>query len=171
MPIRRAGPFASSTDSFLNEPATPALFTEPVNCALDFSASTWPWRHYKRVITNNVTTQTYENGAVDVDESIGGIFSTQAVTTFYYQATEDAEMTVTYNFSASNDPGLSSNVSFDVFVDGSPELELSDSGQGSIGFDGSTSITLPEAVVPIRVVLSGFCSPSGGGNMEFSISA
>ena len=61
--ILRVGPFASSSDSFLNEqdPLIVGSFAGvdvyPVNCANHTSSSAWPWR-YNDVLSKTLTTHT-----------------------------------------------------------------------------------------------------------------
>ena len=51
--ILRAGPFASSSDRFLNEPDEPSPSILPVNCANDTSSSAWPWKYNEVKTTDN----------------------------------------------------------------------------------------------------------------------
>ena len=62
MAILRAGPFASSSDSFLNEPVTPSVSIVPVNCANDTSSSAWPWKYNDEVIKSLETHTGCETG-------------------------------------------------------------------------------------------------------------
>ena len=170
MAILRAGPFASSSDSFLDEPVTPSVSIVPVNCANDTSSSAWPWKYNDDVIkilethtgcetsgggenvpttsTSNTTTVSTETATGDF--SITSSASSNLITTmtttlsFYYQAAQSFQIKVTYNGLATGDGTLYQP---DV-------MKFSDSQNANnpiAGFpslSGSVTRTLPASVKP-----------------------
>ena len=70
MAILRAGPFASSSDSFLDEPTAATRSTLPVNCAKDTSSSSWPWKCYVLVDGSNDDLESYLSGFQSVSRTI-----------------------------------------------------------------------------------------------------
>ena len=164
MAILRAGPFASSTDSFLDEPVTPSRSTPlPVNCAMnDWVNDSWRAKKeilYFLVFGPDDETVTYEDGPT-LEASFaggGGEYFSAAVIEFMYQAAEDTTFTVTYAASGP-DP------QFNVSVGG--ENVSSDTGTSSIS--GTETITLPAAVVPAAVNVNITTNGDGSGTIEVS---
>jgi hypothetical protein len=159
MAIRRAGPFASSTDSFLDEPETPTIDTLPVNCAM----SDWvndSWRAAKRIVIDDffdpTNTVTYEEGPTleATFSNPGGANFGAAAIEFTYQAAEETSFTLTYS-ATGTDPIVS------VVIDNSGVF--SDTDPSSIS--GTETITLPATVVPLRVNANVFSESSGGGTV------
>ena len=167
--ILRAGPFASSSDSFLNEPSPFDSNINPVNCANDTSSSTWPWRYndvVNKVLTTHTgceftpngfepvtSTSTSSNGLLKTataDFSISDSASSNNVTrmtttlSFYYQAAQSFEIKVTYNGLATGDSTLY-QADFMGFAD-SQTAGVPISGFPSIS--GSVTRTLPASVKP-----------------------
>ena len=161
MAILRAGPFATSSSSFLDEPVTPTFSTLPVNCAKDTTSTDWPWRHYQ--VSTNVT-KSYENGLPSLtDSSSGGndeIINGSIY--FMYQAVEAFTMELSYTASASTAGGFfdTSEVSINVFVGGNFLFGESDSDTDASGqptsasISGTETINLPASVLPKIVRLS-----------------
>ena len=95
--ILRAGPFASSSDSFLNEqdPLIVGSFADvdvyPVNCANHTSSSAWSWR-YNDVLSRTLTTHT------GCESTPGGDSPTESSVI----SNSGLVKTTTGNFSASN---------------------------------------------------------------------
>ena len=187
MTILRAGPEASSSDSFLDNGT-------PVNCANDTSSLNWPWQ-YINTVTKVITTHTgcvsTPNGSVpDTEttttnnsnvETATGNFSISSSGTsnhattvdigfeFAYQATQSFDIKITYNGSASGGPEI---------IDSSSNIRFSDSetGGGASGFpslSGSVTRTLPASVVPASYSATldvsigiefpdDYCTPSSG---------
>ena len=187
MAILRAGPEASSSDSFLDNGT-------PVNCANDTSSLNWPWQ-YINTVTKVITTHTgcvsTPNGSVpDTEttttnnsnvETATGNFSISSSGTsnhattvdigfeFAYQATQSFDIKITYNGSASGGPEI---------IDSSSNIRFSDSetGGGASGFpslSGSVTRTLPASVVPASYSATldvsigiefpaDYCTPSSG---------
>ena len=174
--ILRAGPFASSSDSFLNEqdPLIVGSLADvdvyPVNCANHTSSSAWPWR-YNDVLSRTLTTHT------GCESTPGG----DSPTTSSVISNSGLVKTTTGNFSASNsatsnrgttiNTGLSfayqATQSFDIkityngsasasagqTIDPSSNIRFGDSETGGTanGFpslSGSITRTLPASVVP-----------------------
>jgi len=175
--ILRAGPFASSSYSFLNEqdPLIVGNFAEvsvyPVNCANYTSSSAWPWR-YNDVLNKSLTTHT---GCVSTPNGDSPVSSTSS-------SNSGSVKTATGGFSLSNsgtsnrgtsiNTGLSfayqATQSFDIKItydglasasagqriDSSSIILFSDSSSGSVidGFpslSGSVTRTLPASTVPV----------------------
>jgi len=164
MAILRAGPFASLTDSFLDESGDPPVRdTYPVNCALDFNSSTWQWRYLKLPKDNPIfSAGSYVDGAVNFSFTGGGSPSGF----FYYQATSDVDMVVSYDLSADTpdepgDPFVTLNVV--VYVDGVLDFFDVENSRGNVSISGNPTITLPATTVPKRVRISCFI---GGGNSD-----
>ena len=92
MAILRAGPFASTSNSFLNKPTSaPTTFdgaTLPVNCANSSGSSNWPWRYLK--ISDAASTSSYgtaSTGATQISESFSNASILEGETlAFAYQA-------------------------------------------------------------------------------------
>jgi hypothetical protein len=167
MAILRAGPFASSSDSFLNEPVNPSASIVPVNCANDTSSSAWPWGYVantSQVITNHTgweqtpsgespTNTTTEGSSEELETLTGSSFSKSlSVNTnleasvsvslrFTYQAFIDFDITVNYSGSVSS---------------GGPSIIVRDGGSSSDtgSFSETETITLPRAVKPASVSVS-----------------
>jgi len=174
--ILRAGPFASSSYSFLNEqdPLIVGNFAEvsvyPVNCANYTSSSAWPWR-YNDVLNKSLTTHT---GCVSTPGGDSPVTSTSS-------SNSGLVKTATGDFSLSNsgtsnrgttiNTGLSfayqATQSFDIKItynglasasgadiDTSSSIQFFDN-QGGIVIDGFPSLsgsvtsTLPASTVPV----------------------
>jgi hypothetical protein len=170
MAILRAGPFASSSDSFLDEPVTPSVSIVPVNCANDTSSSAWPWKYNDDVIkilethtgcetsgggenvpttsTSNTTTVSTETATGDF--SITSSASSNLITTmtttlsFYYQAAQSFQIKVTYNGLATGDTTLY-QPDFMGFID---IQSASGPIEGFPSLTGSVTRTLPASVKP-----------------------
>lgn len=185
--ILRAGPFASTSSSFLNEPNPFDGSIHPVNCANDISSSAWPWK-YNESISKTLTTHTgcesTPNGDVPVtststssvglvETATGNFTISDSVSSnkevrldislgFAYQATQSFDIKITYNISASGDSSLSQQGSTG-FLD-----SFLSSGSGPIeGFpsvSGSVTRTLPASVVPEFYSAQIFCD---GASIEF----
>jgi len=152
MKIRRAGPFASFSDSFADEPSSASSSYVPVNCAADLSSASWPWKRLdvEQIIDDSgtTTTRTYETGLPS--SSVSNIQGTNPVNPriaisshWKYQASQSFDLSFTYSAS-SDDTG---SCSASVTVDG---VEVfSDSDDPSIS--GSTTVTLAASVVPMAV--------------------
>ena len=164
MAILRAGPFAISTDSFLDEPVTPTQSSAlPVNCAMnDWVVDSW--RAKKRILyliglAPDDETVTYEDGPTLGASFVvkPGAFLSAAAIEFMYQAVEDTTFSVTYSASGT-DPQLS------VAVGGSNVF--TDSGTSSIS--GTETITLPAAIVPSAVNVNITTDSAGTGSISIA---
>ena len=164
MVILRAGPFASSLDSFLDEPVAPVGSELPVNCAKDTTSTNWPWRYYQ--ISTNVTAS-YETGLpslTDASINTGPIESVQGSFSFRYQAAEAFTMELSYSASGSTSGGFFdvSNAGILVTVGETIVFDDSDSdsdteGSGrptSASISGVETIDLPASVLPLLVLVS-----------------
>ena len=148
MPIKRAGPFASSTNSFLDEPETPDESVVPVNCNKHQSA-TWPWRAFVFLQGEGILEGLYKSGPVsetvenDLDTGIGII-----TVKFAYQATESWSFSGS-QYSTDTAQGSLTDV-ITVSIDG--DEVFSDEGQilnGSLD-----EVVFPSASVPKIVEIS-----------------
>ena len=156
--IWRAGPFATSADSFLDEPA-PGLFSAwPVNCAMnDWVLHSWRARKsiaYIMMFGPDNVTVTYEDGptlGASFVQNSGALVS-EAKIKFMYQAVEDTTFSVTYSASGTSPE-------FNVYVGDS--RVFTDLGNTSIS--GTETITLPATVVPseVSVAVSAFFGGTG----------
>lgn len=171
--ILRAGPFATSSDSFVDEPLVANSSTLPVNCANDTSSSTWPWKYsLSSSFSKNVHTGWEETSPDDYDAILSSSFdsnsSYQNATNnfsvartestnfsalvsigfrFYYQAVENFNITINYSGSiSSGTSGTSSGIAVsDIY--GVIANTSSDSASGS------HTATLPKSVVPSLYVV------------------
>tara|TARA_R110002153_G_scaffold108695_1_gene249287 strand:+ start:33 stop:530 length:498 start_codon:yes stop_codon:yes gene_type:complete len=164
MAILRAGPFASSTDSFLDEPVTPTASSAlPVNCAMnDWVVDSW--RAKKRILYfvffgPDDETITYEDGPTLGASFVEtpGAFLSAAVIEFMYQAAEDTTFTVTYSASGTDPEANVSVGGSNVFTD---------SGTSSIS--GTETITLPAAIVPAAVNVNITTDSAGTGSISIA---
>lgn len=186
--ILRAGPFASTSSSFLNEPNPFDGGIHPVNCANDISSPFWPWR-YNKSISKTLETHTgcesTPNGDVPVtststssvglvETATGNFTISDSVSSnkevrlnislgFAYQATQSFDIRITYYIFASGDSSLAQQGTMG-FLD-----SFLSSGSGPIeGFpnvNGSVTRTLPASVVPEFYSAEIFCN---GASIEFS---
>lgn len=163
MAILRAGPFASSSDSFLDSGT-------PVNCANDTSSSAWPWKYNDGVTkslethtgcetggggetipttststTTDVSTET-ATGDFSITSSASSNLITKMTTTlsFYYQAAQSFQIKVTYNGLATGDTTLY-QPDFMGFVD---TQNTNNPIEGFPSLSGSATRTLPASVKP-----------------------
>lgn len=166
MPILRAGPFAEFGDPFLNEPASPSPSLFPVNCAIDYGASAWPWRYYRRDnVGSAITLETIESAPTTTNAS-GASFYEGTKVWFAYQAVNDVPFNFSYNATAEG-TGFSS-CQLGLFINGSFVFQDTDFQSGSSNVSGSTTITLPASVVPIRVRLVVDVSGNGTNSWSFT---
>ena len=164
MAILRAGPFANSTDSFLDEPVTPSLFSAmPVNCAMnDWVVDSWRATKqiaYILLFDPDDVTVTYEDGPTLGASFVqnGGAIYAETKIKFMYQAVEDTTFSVTYSASGT-DPEFNVNVGgLNVF---------NDLGLSSIS--GTETITLPATVVPSEVSVSVWAYFGGTGSISIA---
>lgn len=164
MPIKRAGPFASYSDSFLDEPTSVTPFVLPVNCAKSYSP-TWPFKGYVLEIVDPVVIREGYFTEPSVEILSEGYEATGDLR-FYYQAAAATTIEVEYNITVSNSSNQSVMAHFRAYVGGSLEYDDSDSGISIGGVGGTISLNLPEAVVPMLVKLSGYAY---GGGLEIDI--
>lgn len=168
MEIRRAGPFATISDSFVDEPSFVSSSYLPVNCAADSSSTFWPWKRleYRQIRDDSgtTTTRTYETGLpsdsalnIQRDTTSGPRISISSQ--WKYQASQSFDLSFTYSAS-SDDTG---SCSASVIVDG--VQVFFDSGDPSIG--GSTTVTLAASVVPVSVSVTAGVT----GSQDSTISA
>ena len=174
--ILRAGPFASTADSFISEDdvtiPTTINKTLPVNCNIrDWSDARW---HYL-LVTNNSTSpivaeyfdrpggEGATNVTVDSDdilrEGFPGFFEFEGLY-FAYQAAET--FTLAGTFVAGGAEGQQDDISFTIKDTGN-DVEFFNFNNGTRNISGSYSITLPAAVKPIFISLTflGGVDPSG----------
>lgn len=160
--ILRAGPFASTSSSFLNEPTSvPTTFdgaTLPINCANYSGSSNWSWRYL--MISDVGSTSAYFTTSKD-ETQISKSFTNASIfegetLAFAYQAAVDFTFSGTYAVNAGFEQGVSSRFEIRNRADQS----LFDSGAGTTSVSGSFSITLPAKTVPDAI----FLFPTGEGN-------
>lgn len=172
--ILRAGPFASSTDSFLNEPVPPTGAAAPVNCALNDWVNAG-WRAYVGVFTSDifgipgvVVSQEYLDGPTlskSHTETGNGALSLVDLR-FYYQATADSTLHVT---ASSNNGGDSNFYCIRVIVNG--VLVASKERDPGVFTEIDEDITLPATDgKPVEVFIDVTDEASGGNDAVSSIS-
>lgn len=182
MPILRAGPFASSSDSFLDEPDPADVSIVPVNCAKDTTSANWEWKHFKESL--NVPAQ-YANAFPDLSDSetfnsTGEIIARAA---FAYQAVSDFDVDLTYSLSASTSGGFfdKSSVEIDVTLDNSSIFSVNDEDEDTDGtgrvtsasISGTVTLTLKASVVPLIVritLIASVGSLADGNDVSISVS-
>ena len=162
MAILRAGPFASTSNSFLNKPTSaPTTFdgaTLPVNCANYSGSYNWPWRYLK--ISDAASTSSYgtaSTGATQISESFSdaSILEGEALA-FAYQASANFTLSGTYAVNAGYAQGVETR--FEI-LNGS--LQSLFNSEGTTSVSGGFSITLPAAIVPDSI----FLLPYGEGDV------
>lgn len=182
-PILRAGPFASSSDSFLDEPDPIVSTTVPVNCATnDWVSDTW--KAYTAVLTESggVTIQDDEDyegtlpDSLSFDISSVGDQDGDITFAFRYQAAVDFDINV--DAEANADGGLASAfASIQVSVDGTLVVDEVDSGSGTVSVSYDDDITIPASVTPALVAIiirsatttSGPVTTSADASLEISV--
>ena len=176
MAILRAGPFASSSDSFLDEPTTVTSSTLPVNCAKDTSSSSWPWKCYVLVDGSNNDLESYLSGFQSISRTksgsipAGGNINVEVSFEFYVQCSSDITFTMTYDLSATSPASPFSTASVDVVANGfSDSDDRADDGTGTgvtASLSGSETITISASTKPQKVFFS--VSGHSGGAIEDS---
>lgn len=176
MAILRAGPFASSSDSFLDEPTAATRSTLPVNCAKDTSSSSWPWKCYVSVDGSNDDLESYLSGFQSVSRTkSGSIPAGDNITVevrfdFYVQCLSDITFTMAYNLSATSPAFPFSVAVVDVAVNGFSDSDYrADDGTGTgvtASLSGSETITISASTKP--QIVSFFAIAQSGGNIEDS---
>ena len=171
MAILRAGPFASSTESFLDEPATPTRFIYPVNCAMDTSSSNWPWKHLYKLDSDDYY---FKDGLPEDNQSKSNPSQAQTSINAYwtYQAAAETSFDLTYDLQASGD-GPRTGVRISVKV--GEVVVFTDSEEDSnASISGTETINLPESVVPNRVWITAssdaFATVTASGSIEYTVS-
>tara|TARA_E500000318_G_C3444947_1_gene166561 strand:- start:11 stop:649 length:639 start_codon:yes stop_codon:yes gene_type:complete len=185
--ILRAGPFASSSNSFLNEPNPFDSNIYPVNCSNNTSSSTWLWKYNENISKTLIThtgcetggggetvpvtsTSTSSNGLVKT--ATGDFSITDSASSnhevrinvglgFAYQATQSFDVKITFNISASGDSTLTQQGTMGF-------LDTFNSGTGPIvGFpslSNSVTRTLTASTVPAFYSANIF---SDGASIDF----
>ena len=176
MAILRAGPFASSSDSFLDEPTTATSSTLPVNCAKDTSSSSWPWKCYVLVDGSNNDIESYLSGFQSISRNKSGSIpagddiTVEVVFQFYVQCLSDITFTMAYNLSATSPAFPFSTAFVEVSANGFSESDgRADDGTGTgvtASLSGSETITISASTKPQKV--SFFAHAESGGNIEDS---
>lgn len=139
--ILRAGPFATSSDSFVDEQSplivgnVADVTVYPVNCSNDISSSAWPWR-YNDVLSRVLTTHT---GCVSTP---GGDSPTESSVT----SNSGSVKTATGNFSASN--SATSNRGTDVRTGLSFAYQAAESFDIKITYNGLASASAGQTIDP-----------------------
>jgi hypothetical protein len=171
-PILRAGPFASSSDSFLDEPDPIVATTVPVNCATnDWANDTW--KAYTEVLTvsggvtdpNGEDREDYEGTLPDsfsYNISSVGNQSGRIQFAFRYQAAVDFDINV--DAEANADGNLqSASASVQVSVNGTLVVDEQVSSSGAVSASYDNDITLPASVTPalVAIIVSSSTNPTG----------
>lgn len=180
-PILRAGPFASSSDSFLGEPDPIVATTVPVNCATnDWVNDTW--KAYTEVLTvsggvadpnGRYTDEDYEGTLPDsfsYNISSVGNQSGRIQFAFRYQAAVDFDINIDAEANANTSYGVSTT-SIEVSVNGTLVVNELDDGLGVRGVSYDDDITIPASVTPALVAIIVQSSSSVGGAVTSSADA
>lgn len=176
-PILRAGPFASSSDSFLDEPYPIVATTVPVNCATnDWVNDTW--KAYTEVLTvsGGVTTRDEEDYDGTLPDSFSynissvGNQSGRIQFAFRYQAAVDFDINIDAEANANTSVGVSTT-SIEVSVNGTLVVNELDDGSGVRGVSYDDDITIPASVTPALVAIIVQSSSSVGGPVTASADA
>ena len=174
MPILRAGPFATTSDSFQNSPTTPTENIYPVNCADDVNNANWPWRYYRRdnfgeAITIGLVEGSGSTGAGFLSFPPEGTEGTQIW--FSYQAAAAWDFIFSYS-AATTGNGQSEEVSIRIF---NPITDIDFFANSDFGYGVSASISgtletisLPRAVVPAFVQISFTAETNDGADWYFA---
>lgn len=151
-PILRAGPFASASDSFLDEPETPVATIVPVNCATnDWVNDSWKLHLestgiYDMPFREDGYYDGLPSGDSFLDQTVGGAegFVRYA---FRYQAAVDATLNIDASASATSLGGGVCDI--EVTVGG--ELIIDETNPVLVEID--EDINLPASVVPKLVFI------------------
>lgn len=189
-PILRAGPYASPSGSFLDEPSVASSDVLPVNCAKDTNSANWPWLCYVKVSAgSDFNVEGYSSGfqskSISRSEIIpaGDFLSAYIEFGFYVQCSSDITFTMNYDLSATapafpfteagvsvSAGGGSGNVGdSDSFIDSGVGLGGTASVSGSKTFTVPASIK-PQGVVFIASAYTGGSLQSGFGSVSLSLS-
>jgi hypothetical protein len=175
MAILRAGPFASSSDSFLDEPTAATRSTLPVNCAKDTSSSSWPWKCYVLVDGSNDDLESYLSGFQSVSRTksgsilLGNDMEVEVSFEFYVQCLSDITFTMAYNLSATSPAFPFSGAGVYWGANGFSDSDARSTEDGTpvtASLSGSKTITIPASTKPQKV--SFFAFAESGGNIEDS---
>ena len=185
MAILRAGPFASSSDSFLDVPTTVTSSTLPVNCAKDTSSSSWPWKCYVLVDGSNNDLESYLSGFQSISRNKSGSIPAgdnlrvEVSFEFYVQCSSDITFTMAYNLSAISPAYPFSTASVGVSANGFGDSDnRADDGTGTgvtASLSGSETITISASTKPQKVFFSvsgqsGGALSSSSGSVSLSLS-
>jgi len=185
MAILRAGPFASSSDSFLDVPTTVTSSTLPVNCAKDTSSSSWPWKCYVLVDGSNNDLESYLSGFQSISRNKSGSIPAgdnlrvEVSFEFYVQCSSDITFTMAYNLSAISPAYPFSTASVGVSANGfSDSDDRADDGTGTgvtASLSGSETITIPASTKPqgvsfLAIAQSGGAIEDSSGSVSLSLS-
>lgn len=175
MAIVRAGPFASSSDFFLDEPDSllaDGTDPNPVNCANNASGL-WPWRYYQLSRYNFDASYKNYTSTAQFDlhpDFVSGLYQTsgQEGMYWYYQASGDFDLTINYEIGFAT----ADNGNIDITFDGPgfsefDSLNISGSSEDR-SKSGSFTVTASETKVPALIVVLLF---GGADNSDASFTA
>lgn len=170
MAILRAGPFATSSSSFVNQPSSftgpGARNTYPVNCAHDRTAANWNWK-YLAFTAEDPATGTLRNASTSAaggNDQTSHTGSGVALDNFYsivkysYQASIAESKNIQYSASAVFQGISGRKIQIQIVVDN--ELKFSDessastgSGTETLSISGTASVDMKASVVPSVVTI------------------
>ena len=165
MAILRAGPFASSSGSFLDEPGSPNASILPVNCAMsDWVVDSWRAAERLRTASTDAIISYVDGPSVSTSFTLSsvGLSWSSAQLFFTYQAAEDTSLEMTYSVSAS---GQAAEARAQASVDDSSVLFDSDPSSVS----GTVTIDLPATIIPkeVQVAIISF-GTAGSGSLSIA---
>lgn len=181
MAVLRVGPFMDSSGNFYNAYSEASPYPKPVNCALDFSSTAWPWRYQWRL--DNDWTGVYDaelrSGAPSLSYTHYGKESIR----YYYQSATDFDLKLTYNLSVNTtvttgDPIFGNTVKIRLQSSSSDSSVVVDfidndfvASLGTASISGTETITMPKSVFPRFVLIEALLDPYIGPGQYTTMSA
>ena len=181
MAVLRVGPFMDSSGNFHNSYSEASPYPKPVNCALDFSSTAWPWR-YQWILDNDwtgVDDAELRSGAPSLSFTHYGEESIR----YYYQSATDFNLKLTYDLSVNTtvttgDPIFGNTVKIRLqssSSDSSVVVDFIDSdfvaSLGTASISGTETITMPKSVFPRFVLIEAKLDPYIGPGQYTTMSA
>ena len=168
-PILRAGPFATSSSSFVNQPSSftgpGARNTYPVNCAHDRTAANWNWK-YLAFTAEDPATGTLRNASTSAaggNDQTSHTGSGVALDNFYsivkysYQASIAKSKNIQYSASAVFQGISGRKIQIQIVVDNelkfSDEASTSSEEEETLIISGTASVDMKASVVPSVVTI------------------
>lgn len=184
-PILRAGPFASSSDSFLNEPSTPIITILPVNCATnDWVNDTWKAYTRRQGFSGGVTIhddEDYDGTLPDtISFDLSSVGNQLGVIHFRFRYQSAVDFDININAEANADAGTFTSgalVQIQASANGVIVIDEEDSGSAVVSLSYDNDITLPASVTPAfcnifvyaQTSVTGPVTSSADASLEISV--